>query len=63
MGKFVRLSTAGRYGGTVTINTDDISSVKDDYDGYDSHYCVSMKNGDKHFITRDDYKELIEKIE
>jgi len=58
MAKFAHLIGSGRYGGTIEVNIDDISSLKEDYDGYRTSYVVSMKNGDKHYIERYSYEEL-----
>ena len=58
MAKFAHLFCRGRYGGTLEVNIDDISSIKEQYDGYNTSYIVSMKNGDKHSIEKHSYEDL-----
>ena len=47
----------------VTINTEEISSVADSYDGYSTGYYVEMKNGTRYWTTEHSYNVLRKKLQ
>lgn len=47
----------------VIINTEEISSVGNFYDGYSTGYYVEMKNGTRYWTTEYSYNNLRKKLQ
>lgn len=56
---FIKLERSSRYNENIIVNTDEVSTFYEDrYSSY-TDYIVVMKNGEKHNITYESYKKLL----